>query len=153
MLAMLIEWPNCYYKINVCQKTIYILPIWFIWILCSYSSVYQRAFIMPQDYYIRLILALSTNTLYTNTLYTNTLYEDASIIHFFVNRAYHFFDKNNTVKAENREWAHCSVTIWNCIVKKLWLLYIYPSHCTYLLFGCSILVHGMHNFRHIEHAK
>jgi len=83
-----------YQKINVFQKTVSILPIWFIWTLCSYSSVYQRSFIMTQDYFVRLVLALSTNT-----LCTNSLYEGATIIHFIVNRAYHFF--------------FITITLWN----------------------------------------
>jgi len=55
---------------------------------------------MPQDYFVRLVLALSTNT----------LYEGTTIIHFIVNGAYIFYN-HNTMKQKIESWSHCSFTI------------------------------------------
>jgi len=62
--------------------------------------MYEGAFIMPQDYYVRFVIALSTNTLYEGTF----------IIPFFINKVYHFFPNHNTVEQKIETWAHCSIT-------------------------------------------
>ena len=48
---------------------------------------------MPQDYYVKFVIALSTNT----------LYEGLFIFLFFINKVYHFFDNDNTMEQKTRE--------------------------------------------------